>query len=111
MDAKWSDFSSLDGERMLAAANRLLPGWVALLLALAIAWQLAKFIWTVMPGSPLGDPVEVRPTQIGAAAAPGAASGRADVQSIAAVHLFGEASEEAEVTVAPQDNLEDLDDR
>lgn len=109
IEAKWSDFSSLDGDRMLAAANQLLPRWITLLLVVAIGWQLSKIIWTVMPGSPLGDPVDARPAQLAATAFSGPASGQADVQSIAAVHLFGEASEEPDITVAPQDNLEDLD--
>ena len=41
-DAKWSDLASLDGPRTLAAAGKLLPGWVTLLLAVVIAWQLAR---------------------------------------------------------------------
>ena len=42
-EAKWSDFASLDGARMLAAANRLLPAWVSLLLV-SLAPLLARAI-------------------------------------------------------------------
>ena len=43
-EAKWSDFTSQDGQRMLAAANQLLPRWVTLALVVAVAWQLARII-------------------------------------------------------------------
>jgi hypothetical protein len=44
-EAKWSDLTSLDGARALGAANQLLPPWVALILVIAIGWQLANIIW------------------------------------------------------------------
>ncbi len=105
MEAKWSDFSSLDGERTLSAANQLLPRWVILILVVAIAWQLASILWMLMPGSSAGDPIVATPSQLTAAAAPGS---RANVQAIANAHIFGEASTGEAVTEAPaviNDNL------
>jgi len=89
-EAKWSDFSSLDGERTLAAVNQLLPRWVTLALVAAIAWQLARVIWLLMPGSSTGDQIIAPPSQPGTPEA--LASGQVDVQSIATAHIFGHAS-------------------
>jgi len=105
-DAKWSDLGSLDAERTLNAVNQLLPRWVALVLVVAIAWQLAKVIWMLMPGSGAGEPVIAPPAQI--ARSPSAASA-VDVQSIASAHLFGEADAEPVVVAPPpQDDYENL---
>jgi general secretion pathway protein C len=102
-EAKWSDFRSLDRERTLAAANQLLPQWVALILAIAIAWQVARIVWMLVPAPSLGDPVENRP----AGAVPSAASDAGpDVGAIAGTHLFGE----ARAIVAPEPAEEVHDD-
>ncbi len=106
VEAKWSDFSGLDADLALAAINRTLPRWVALLLVIGIAWQLAQVIWMLMPGSDAGDQVIAPPVQISRST--GAASGSVDVQRIADAHLFGEADPEAVVAPAPQENLENL---
>ena len=105
IEAKWSDFSSLDAERMLVAGNQLLPRWVTMALVVAIAWQLARIIWMLMPGSSTGDLIIAPPVQISRATSAGA--GTADVQSIANAHIFGEASAEA-VVVVPQESHENL---
>ncbi|MGI9204379.1 MAG: type II secretion system protein GspC [Woeseiaceae bacterium] len=105
MEARWSDFSNLDVERVIASANKSLPRWVALILVVAIAWQLARIIWMLMPGSDVGNEVITPPTQIARAA--GAAATNIDAQLIANTHLFGEADPE-EVIVAPQENVENL---
>jgi len=106
-EAKWSDLSSLDGERTLAAMQQLLPRWVTLALVVAVAWQLAQIIWLLMPGSSAGDLIVAPRTQVSASAR--AASGLVDVQSIADVHIFGEASAEtanvAEVILEDHENL------
>lgn len=94
--ASWSNFGSLDGAKTLAAANELLPPWVSLLLVVAIGWQLAGIIWGLVPGSAPGDAVPDLPYP-GTPAAPAAA----DVEAIAAAHLFGEASAEAEAEFQP----------
>ncbi|MDX1403814.1 MAG: type II secretion system protein GspC [Woeseiaceae bacterium] len=104
-EAKWSDFSSLDSERTLAAANQLLPKWVTLALVVAIAWQLARIIWLLIPGSAGDDAAITPPSQL---QSPGARSaGQVDVQSIAGAHLFGQASGEGPVQPAPE-SYEDL---
>ena len=99
-EAKWSDFSSLDGERTLAAANQLLPKWVTIVLVVAIAWQLARIIWLLMPGSSAGDAGITPPSQL---RTPGAeVSGELDVQSIAGAHIFGQPSGEPVVQALPE---------
>ncbi len=107
-EAKWSDFSSMDGAKTIAAANQLLPPWVSLLLVVVIAWKLAGIIWSLVPGSAAGDPVTAPPSSQ-AAAAP--LSANADAQSIVAAHIFGEASPEdapvAQEVPTETDNLQD----
>lgn len=103
--AKWTDFSSLDTAQIIAAVNRTAPRWVALALVVGIAWQLAQIIWTVIPGSSAGDPIDSPPMPYGQAVASGAR--RADVQAIADAHLFGEA-DQAEAPAPPPEMAEDL---
>jgi len=104
--ARWSDIASLDGTRIAAAANRLLPPWVTLLLVVVIAWQLARILWLLAPGPAAGDPVEVPPGQPSASAGDDPES---DVQTIAQAHIFGEASAEpvAQPVVDETENLRD----
>ena len=103
-NAKWSDFSSLDGERTLAAVNQLLPRWVTLALVVAIAWQLARTIWLLMPGSSAGDQIIAPPSQLGA---PAQSSSQFDIQLIANAHVFGQASA-APVIETPRQSHENL---
>jgi len=107
-EAKWSDFASRDSAKTLAAANRLLPGWVSLLLVVVIAWQLAKILWMLVPGPAAGDPVSAPAADI---AALGSSAGSADVKAIADAHIFGVASAEP-VETQPDiiDETEDLRD-
>ena len=107
-EAKWSDFASLDGARTLAAASRLLPGWVSLLLVVLIAWQLAKIVWMLVPGPSAGDPVAAPAADVTALRASGNAT---DVSAIANAHIFGVASADAvepePVVVDETENLQD----
>jgi general secretion pathway protein C len=107
-EAKWSDFASMDGAKTLAAANRLLPAWVSLLLVVVIAWQLARIIWMLVPGPAAGDAIQAPPNQI---APQSAATAPANAQDIANAHIFGIANSETEQTaqpaVAETDNLRD----
>jgi general secretion pathway protein C len=106
-DAKWSDFASMDGAKMLAAANRLLPAWLSLLLVVVVAWQLARIVWLLVPGPAAGDPISPPPGQ---ASATGPADGGADVQAIAQAHVFGVASADPgalEPAPVETDNLQD----
>ena len=100
--AIWMDFSSASGGNALATINRVIPPWVSLLLVVLIGWQLARIAWMLVPGPAAGDPVAVP------VAAPSGASGSstaADVQTIAAAHMFGIADEAAPVELAPQPKL------
>lgn len=88
--AKWSNFSNLDSSELRAMVNDRLPKWVTLALVLAIAWQLARIAWMLVPASPQGDLVE--PPQSPSIAVPGSSTaGQANVRRIAGAHLFGEA--------------------
>ena len=91
-NAKWSDFSNLDRSRLVAAGNRLLPFWVGLVLVIAIAWQLAKLAWMLVPAPSAGNVVEAPSGQLATALQAGTAT---DVLAIANAHLFGEADAEA----------------
>ena len=85
-DAKWSDFTSMDGAKTLAAANRFLPAWVSLMLVIVIAWQLARIIWMLVPGPSAGDPIPIPVNQVSSTLQ---GSSSADVQAIVAAHIFG----------------------
>ena len=105
--ANWTDLSKVDGSSALSAANRLLPPWVSLLLVVAIAWQIAKIIWMLVPGPAAGVSVPV-PASMPTASVQATASN--DVQAIVNSHMFGIADAEAvEATPAPtvDENLSD----
>jgi len=95
--ANWPSFASIDS----AAVNRFLPPLVSLLLVVVIAWQIAKMIWMLVPGSAAGVSVPLPDSlpQTGATAATSA-----DVDAIAAAHLFGIADAEA---VGPAPTVEE----
>lgn len=105
-NAKWADLVSGDRGRTLAAANALLPAWVALVLVVVIGWQLADLVWSFVPGPSAGVPVAVPAGRAAAAGSEGPAT--ADVEAIAAASLFGEADAADEPVVVATD-LEDLE--
>lgn len=101
--ANWASFTNFDG----AAVSRVLPPFVNLLLVVLIAWQLAKIIWMLVPGSAVGGavtPPDTIPTQ-------SPTSGDSlDVTAIANSHIFGVADDETSApapVVAPDDDLAD----
>ncbi len=105
--ANWTDLSSMDGSNALATINRMLPPWASLLLVVAIAWQIAKIIWMLVPGPAAGDAVPL-PASMPAATVQTEASD--DVQAIVNAHMFGLADEEAvETSPVPtaDENLSD----
>jgi len=107
IEAKWSDFTSLDVGKSIAAANRLLPAWVSLALVVIIAWQLAKLIWTLVPGASVGDTVIAPAASLATLNASNAA---VDVEAIANSNLFGVAvggPAEFQPRVIEADNLRD----
>jgi general secretion pathway protein C len=105
--ANLSDFSLADGRSALSALNRLLPPWISLILVIAIAWQLARIIWMLVPGPAAGDPVSL---PAAAATAGARAAADTDVQAIANAHIFGiadEQSADAAPLLSSDDNLVD----
>jgi len=91
-------------ETLLAQAGQRLPFWVSLLLVIAIAYQLSRLVWLLVPGPApaawLPPPVAAMPP-----AASGPAAG-ANYASISAAHLFGKAEARAEAQV-PASPVED----
>jgi general secretion pathway protein C len=106
-EAKWSDFASMDGAKTVAAANRLLPAWLSLLLVVVIAWQLARIIWMLVPGPAAGDAIQAPPQSISLQSA-GADS--ANAQDIANAHIFGIANSDSELAPQPVDETDNLSD-
>jgi len=103
--AKWSDFASMDGQKMAAAASQLLPGWVSLLLVVLIGWQLAQLAWMLVPAPAAGDAVATPPR-----IATTTDSGDASVNAISAAHIFGIANPTDEAPAPPPEEIEDLAD-
>ncbi len=106
IDAKWSDFSNLDGMQLVSAANRVLPKWITLLLVVAIAWKLAQIIWMLVPGSAGSDVLLQAPTQANEPTNRSVPT-QANVQAIAGSHLFGVAAPDA-APPPPPDPAENL---
>jgi general secretion pathway protein C len=106
IDAKWSDFSNLDGVQLVSAANRILPKWITLALVVAIAWKLAQIIWMLVPGSAGSDVHYQAPSQGNESVNPAVAT-QANVQAIAGSHLFGVAAPDA-APPPPPDPAENL---
>lgn len=96
-EAKWSDLASMDGAKSFAAASKLLPAWISLLLVVVIAWQLARIFWLLVPAPASGELVTVPAS---AASAVDTDSFAIDVNAIANAHIFGVASVD-DVTAAP----------
>ncbi len=90
---KWSDIVSRDSGRALAAANGLLPAWVSLAIVIMIGWQLAKITWMFVPGADAGPRIDAPASRVHD---PADRQSR-DVESIAAVHIFGQ----SDATPAP----------
>jgi general secretion pathway protein C len=102
--ANLPDFASVDTGAALSTLNRVLPPWVTLLLVVIIGWQVGRIVWTLVPAPAAGDLV-VAPAAT--AALTPATGTRADVEAIAANHMFGEASAAAEVELAPAPEIDD----
>ena len=110
-EAKWTDFASLDGAKMLASANRLLPNWVSLALIVLIAWQVARIAWSLVPAPAAGDYIEA-PAGMATPAAAVDTTG-ASVQAIANAHIFGIAAQDdaaEEYSQPPVEEMENLRD-
>ncbi len=81
-------------------ANRYLPPAVSAVLVLALAYQLAKLTWALIPGAPADAPPPV--VNPGSAALSGPQTQAVDITRIIDSHVFGEISAEpaAPVTVS-----------
>jgi general secretion pathway protein C len=77
-------------EQLLMQASRVLPPWVSLVFAVALAWNLGQILWLAVPTPPPGD-VAPPPAGLQGPRQPSAAdnTGR-DLQVIVGAHLFGE---------------------
>lgn len=96
----------MDGSSVLTSVNRLVPPWVALLLVIAIAWQIAKIIWLLIPGPAVGDPISLPAS----ATVGNSTIAATDVEAIASTHMFGVADQQSDDTAAvisEDDNLVD----
>jgi general secretion pathway protein C len=100
-------FTNFDKQRLLVLANERLPVWATAVLVIAIAWQLAQIAWMLIPGSTAGDTIEAIPVSTSMGSSVAAQTSRANVQAIAATHLFGEPSSDA-LPVIPQGPVDDL---
>ncbi len=96
INAIWSDFSTLDNERIAAFVNGRLPAVLTLILVATIAWQLARIAWMLVPASPLDDAIGAALPSGGANAARGQPSTAANAETIAGTHIFGAALAEDE---------------
>lgn len=100
--ASLRDFQSVSAQQWLDRASRTLPRALAVILVIAIAWQLVQLTWLLLDRADPSDSAAL-------VSAPPPASARRqgiDVQSIASAHLFGqpEASDQAP-TDAPETQM------
>jgi general secretion pathway protein C len=92
--ASWSNITSVDGDSPVAVVNRVLPPLISLALVILIAWQLARMVWMLVPGTSAGVAVPL-PELLPASAGPTNLS-----TEIADAHIFGVADATAEGLVA-----------
>ena len=76
----------MDGDDVIATANRYLPPLVSLLLVILIGWLLARLVWMLVPAPAAGD-IVVAPQ--GLASTGNSTLANANVKAIADAHLFG----------------------
>lgn len=102
-----TELKNLNPEQLAARASAVLPPWVMVVLVIALAWQLGKLTWMLIPR---GEAVAVPVTATPRAAADPARSRPSgfDVSRIVAAHLFGEQPAAPAVPVAPP--VEEIDD-
>jgi general secretion pathway protein C len=101
--ANLSNFAGVDG----VAVSRFLPPLVSLMLVVLIAWQLAKLIWMLVPGSAVGAVVPL-PDVLPASSSTSSTS--TTVQAISDSHIFGIADLEPVIqalVIEPDEDLAD----
>ena len=109
IDAKWTDFSNLDGDHLIRLANARLPGIITLILVVLLGWQAARLVWVLVPGSGAGDPISATPPSGPQAANPNASGASANVETIAETHIFGEATADTAPQPAAGPNVDELE--
>lgn len=98
--ANWSNITSVDGDNALSAVNRVLPALLTLILVILIAWQAARMVWLLVPGTAAGSAVPL-PASMPSTSASSSIS--ADVSAIAGAHIFGIADAPPEGPVVVED--------
>lgn len=96
------DFQSLTTQQWLDRASRTLPQALAVILVLAIAWQLVQLTWLLLDSHASNTPLATAPAPQ-AVAGPGKGP---DIDVIVNAHLFGtQEAERNQVADAPQTQM------
>lgn len=103
----WTDLSGIEAGNLLSTVSRVLPPWVSLLLVIAIGWQIANIIWSLVPGTAAGDRVQL-PAVV--AATTGQTILSDDIQAIVNAHMFGVADAKSSEPAPPPSTDENLAD-
>jgi general secretion pathway protein C len=90
--------------QLWAEASRVLPPWVALLLAVLIGWQVAKAIWLLFPTP---EPAEPAPVHAAARTTPGEARTGVSIERIVDAGLFGTPSVDTPAVLVEQEDAPD----
>lgn len=105
LSQKISEFSQLPPDRMLAQGLALLPGAVAVVLAVAIGWQMTRMVWLF---APYPEPQTTALKSI--SRVPGQQSStsvnEAEIDRLVNAHLFGEAKKETQEDVGAPEILD-----
>lgn len=102
--SRMSQWTRLPPGQLMAEASRVLPPWVALLLAILIGWQVAKMIWMLVPAPGVDQLPPIKSAPRAETPAPAAA---VSVERIVDAHLFGEASAEETVVIVETEDAPD----
>ncbi len=102
--ANWLNITSVDSDSAVTAVNRVLPPLISLALVILIAWQLARMVWMLVPGTSAGVAVPL-PDLLPASA--GSTNISTDVSQIADAHIFGvaDAAPEGLVAIVSEEGL------
>lgn len=99
-----SNFENLNFQQLAVRATDTLPPWVALLLVIALVWQLSQLTWALIPPS--------EAIVVASASAPATTTVRTDPDFDPAVivdaHLFGQRPAAADAP--PEEDFDDLED-
>lgn len=103
--ARTSQFFQQPPQQIWLKASAVLPPWVAVALVVAIAWQLARIFWLLVPGA---EPVAVAiPAARSPASDASATRQSVNIDTIVNAHLFGTVDATAP---PPDEDLQDVQD-